>query len=148
MLRLSDLLTEGLRICKILLGVQLGEPAATGRWGAVDWAVDASGKAPALDFFRGLSDRDAAKVEALFRRLADSGRMTNEEKFKKLESRQGLAIWEIKSFQLRFLGGFVPGKRFLVAHAVRKKSDKHRPSDVKKAVRILSEHASRQAEGG
>lgn len=114
----------------------------------MDWAVDASGKAPALDFFRGLSDRDAAKVEALFRRLADSGRMTNEEKFKKLESRQGLAIWEIKSFQLRFLGGFVPGKRFLVAHAVRKKSDKHRPSDVKKAVRILSEHASRQAEGG
>ena len=76
-LRLPDLLTEGLCICKILLGVQLGEPAATGRWGAVVWAVDASGKAPALDFFLDLPDRDAAKVEALFRRLADSGRMTS-----------------------------------------------------------------------
>ena len=87
-------------------GMRLVDPAATGRWGAVVWAVGASGRAPALDFFRDLSDRDAAKVEALFRRLADSGRMTNEEKFKKLESRQGRAIWEIKSFPAQVPGRF------------------------------------------
>lgn len=124
------------------------EPVATGRWGSVVWAIDASGKAPALEFFLRLPDKDAAKIEALFRLLAESGSIKNVEKFKKLGDGKGRAIWEFKSFQIRFLGGFVRGRRFLVAHGVRKKKDKHKPDDVHRAARILNEHmSSRQGEG-
>lgn len=123
------------------------EPAATGRWGDVAWAIDASGSAPARDFFQDLDDTDAAKVEALFKRLAEYGRITNREKFKKLGERQGQALWEFKSFQLRFLGGFAPGGQFLVAVGLRKKRDGHRPRDLDRAARILREHLSRRAGG-
>lgn len=127
--------------------MQREDCAATGTWGSVVWAVDASGNAPAHEFFLNLRDEEAAKIEALFKRLANSGSIANREKFKKLEDRQGQAIWEFKSFQLRFLGGFARGKRFLVAHAVRKKTDRHRPSDIDKTARILSEHVSGRAGG-
>ena len=123
------------------------EPAATGRWGDVIWAIDASGSAPARDFFLKLGDKDAAKVEALFKLLAEYGRIVNREKFKKLDDRQGQALWEFKSFQLRFLGGFAPGRQFLVAVGLRKKRHDHRPRDLDRAARILGEHLSRQAGG-
>ena len=45
-------------------------------------------------------------MQALFNLLANQGRISSKEKFKKLAERKGLAIWEFKRFQLRFLGGF------------------------------------------
>ena len=85
--------------------------AATGEWGRVVWAVAATGQRPALEFFEKLSNEEAAKVQALFERLAEHGRIRNNEQFKKLGDRQGHAIWEFKSYQLRFLGAFTPGSR-------------------------------------
>lgn len=131
----------------IKLGVH-EDPVATGRWGAVVWAVDASGRAPALEFFLRLSDEEAAKIEGLFELLAESGWIANVEKFKKLDDISGQAIWEFKSFQIRFLGGFVPGGRFVVAHGVKKKKNKHKSSDLDRTARILNAHLSRQAGGG
>ena len=96
---------------------------------------------PALDFYRGLRPTDAAKIKALFSRLAEHGQIRNREKFKKLDDRQGLAIWECKSFQLRFLGGFA-GRQFVVACGLRKKRDRHKSTDLDRAARILHEHLS------
>ena len=124
------------------------EPAATGEWGSVVWAIEASGKSPALEFFEELSDADAAKVQALFEKWAVHGRINNKEQFKKLGDRQGHGIWEFKRHQLRFLGGLAPGRQFLVAHGLRKKQDKHRPTDLDRAARILKEHLARQGQGG
>lgn len=124
------------------------EPAARGRWGSVVWAVDASGETPALEYFSGLDDSDAAKMQALFNRLAEFGQINNDEKFKKLGDRRGQALWEFKSFQLRFLGAFAHGRQFLVAHALRKKQQAHRPRDLERAARVLNEHLSTQQGGG
>ena len=82
------------------------EPAATGAWGRVVWAVDASGQRPALEFFEQLSEEEAAKVQVLFERLAERGRITNKTQFKKLENRKGHAIWQFKRHQIRLLGRF------------------------------------------
>ena len=131
-------------MCKHL--VQL-EPAAEGRWGSIVWAVEASGKVPAREFFQALEDRNAAKMQALFNRLADDGFIRNDEKFKKLCNRGGHALWELKSFQLRFLGAFGKNRRFLVALGLKKKSNAHKSRDFERAARILSEHLSR-CEGG
>jgi hypothetical protein len=58
--------------------------AARGAWGSVEWAVDASGSTAAKTDFENLNDPDAAKVAALFQRLADFGTIANREKFKSL----------------------------------------------------------------
>lgn len=115
-------------------------PVASGEWGVVEWAVDASGKVPAREFFRAQKLEDQAKIQALFNRLAERGRIGTRERFKKLETRKGWAIWEFKSFQLRFIGGFSTAKAFVVAEGVRKKQDRHRARDLDRAVRILDEH--------
>ena len=80
--------------------MQREDRAATGYWGSVVWAVDASGNAPAREFFLNLRDEDAAKIEALFKRLANFGRISNKEQFK------GRAIWEFN-----ILSEHVSGRR-------------------------------------
>ena len=122
------------------------QPAATGEWGSVVW-IEASGRSPALEFYEGLSDAEAAKVQVLFEKWAEHGRINNKEQFKKLGDRQRHGIWEFKR-QLRFLGGMAPGRQFVVAHGLRKKQDKHRFADLDRAARILKEHLARQGQGG
>lgn len=87
-------------------------------------------------------------MQALFNLLANQGRISSKEKFKKLAERKGLAIWEFKRFQLRFLGGFAGNQRFVVTHGVRKKQDRLRPQELERAARILKAHLARGATGG
>ena len=119
--------------------------AAKGGSGTVEWAIDARGRLPARDFFGGLDAGDQAKVLALFKRLAENWRFYNRDKFKSLGERGG-NLYEFKSFQIRFLGDFRSGYRFLVAHGVKKKRDTLSPGDVGVAQRVLLENDER--EGG
>lgn len=112
----------------------------SGEWGRVVWAADKSGKSPARDFFLQLDERDRAKIQAVFNRLADHGKVNSRERFKKLDECDGQALWEIKSFQLRFIGTFSPTKEFVVAHGLRKKQDKHRIGDLKVAAKNLNNY--------
>ena len=123
------------------MGLPELEPAAQGDWGSVVWAVEESGKVQARDFFESLSDADKSKVRALFRRMAQTGSIPNREKFKKLKDVKGCAIFEFKSFQIRFLGTF-DGNRFVVALGLRKKRDKHMKGHMERATRILCERVS------
>lgn len=113
--------------------------AARGTWGTVEWALDARGRMPARDFFLALDPADQRKVAALFQWLATEGRVPNREKFKGLGV-QGMGQWEFKSHQVRFLGDFRPGARFVVALGLRKKQDSLRPADVQVAARIMAEN--------
>ena len=87
----------------------------------VEWARDARGRLPAKEFYDVLDDTDKAKLLVLFKRMADTGKISNQEKFKKLTNIRRTALYEFKSFQLRVIGGFVPGSKFLLALGVRKK---------------------------
>ena len=103
---------------------------------------------PAREYFAGLPAKEAARMQALFNLLANQGRISSREKFKKLAERKGLAIWEFKRFQLRFLGGFAADRQFVVTHGLRKKQDKLRPQELERAARILKAHLARGATGG
>lgn len=113
--------------------------AAKGTWGTVVWALDARGEMPAQVFFLSLDAGDQRKVAALFQWMASEGRVPNREKFKGLGV-QGKGLWEFKSFQIRFLGDFRPGARFVVALGLRKKQDVLRPADIETAARIMKEN--------
>src|SRR2546427_9764504 len=117
--------------------------AARGSWGAVEWATDARGATFARDYYLNLSEKRQAKILALFQRLAETGKISDRTKFKQLGPRargQGAELFEFKIGQDRFLGNFRPGGRFLIAHALCKKSDNLPRPDIDKAVRILEEH--------
>lgn len=45
------------------------------------WGADGSGRYRAREYFEGLEDREQAKFEPLFRRLAETGKITNRERF-------------------------------------------------------------------
>ena len=103
----------------------------------MEWAVDARGKMPGREFLLSQDETDQAKVYALFKQLADTGQLRNREKFQKLT---GTDLFEFKSFQLRFLGDFRTGGRFVVATGLRKKKDKANQTDIRHALRILREY--------
>ena len=122
--------------------------AAEGSWGTVEWAVDSRGDLPARKVYLSLHDKHKVKIDALFRRLADFGPLSNREKFRQLGEKAGTkarGLWEFRSFQIRFIGDFKPGGRFIVAHGLdNKKRDNLPKPDIEKAVRILEEHDSRE----
>lgn len=120
--------------------------AAKGSWGTVEWAVDLRGDLPARKVYLSLSDKNKSKIAALFHYLADSGKISSREKFRQLGEKAGTkaqGLWEFKSCQIRFIGDFRPGQRFIVAHGLaNKKKDNLPEPDIKKAARILEEHDS------
>ena len=106
----------------------------------MEWAETRAGKRPAKEFYDNLDEEDQAKAQALFKRFADHGRITNREKFKKLQD----GLFEFKSYQVRFLGDHRPGHRFVVATGIKKKRDKHKRKDLDKALEVLAENDRRK----
>lgn len=102
----------------------------------IEWALDGNGTARGLEYFQQLRTKDQVKVTALLKRLADHGAITNREKFKKLDD----GLFEFKSYQVRLLGDFRPGGRFLIAYGVTKKDDRHKNKDLRIAREILANH--------
>jgi mRNA-degrading endonuclease RelE of RelBE toxin-antitoxin system len=92
--------------------------------------VLADKSSPVLEFWKDLEASEQRKLLVLFAYLGDHGRITNEEKFKKVEGGDG--IFEFKSFQIRIFC-FWHKQTVYLADAVRKKQNKHRPQDVDRA---------------
>jgi len=121
--------------------------AAKGAWGRVIWAQEGSAK----KFFDGQSKPDRAKLGALFSYIAGLGTLfRHPQKFKKVgmahapgeHPHQAHAIYEFKSFQLRFLGEFRPNREFVIAHGLRKKKDDLDDADLSRTAVILSNEAA------
>jgi len=86
---------------------------------------------PVGDFLNGLSESNRTKIDVLFERLASTGKISNKEKFKKIEGTQKL--FEFKSFQIRLICFFTSNKRVVICHALMKKKDKHSSTDLEYA---------------
>lgn len=110
---------------------QLGcDPVYEGKSLTIQSLMLGDGSCPVEEFLSGLNESDRRKLDVLFERLGESGKIFNREKFKKVENSEG--IFEFKSFQIRILC-FFSNKVVYLAHWVVKKGDKLRPADVKTA---------------
>lgn len=89
------------------------------------------GTCPAGEFLDSLAAADRRKLDVLFERLGNHGKIQNREKFKKIDGSD--SIWEFKSFQIRIFCFFAPKRRVMLAYGVRKKKDKHNREDIKRA---------------
>lgn len=89
------------------------------------------GTCPCKEFIDGLSASDQRKLDVLFEKLGETGKISNDQKFKKLEGSE--SIFEFKSFQVRLLCFYAPGGRVIVCRGVIKKKNKHDRTNVRYA---------------
>lgn len=95
------------------------------------------GPCPVGDFLDQLDPSDRRKLDTLFEMLGNQGQIRNKQKFKKVEGSD--KIFEFKSFQIRILCSF-SGRSVYLLHALVKKSDKLKKSDIKRAERVREEY--------
>jgi hypothetical protein len=96
---------------------------------------------PGEQFYDELSDSDKAKLNKLFEHLGDHGKISNKEKFKKIEATD---FFEFKSFQIRMPCFFREGALVIITHGFRKKGDRISPAEIKRAERIKEEDAKNE----
>jgi hypothetical protein len=104
----------------------------------IEYAVCANGTMPAKSFIEGLDESELRRLDTLFRRMADTGKIHNSQQFKQVEGR----IYEFKRYQTR-LGCFQVGDRWRLTHGFIKKSDKWPRREIERATRIRQEDLER-----
>jgi hypothetical protein len=88
------------------------------------------------------SDKDKDKLRklgSLFHQMAQTGRINNRERFKKVEGR----IWEFKCFQHR-MACYQDGRFWVLTNGFIKKEDKWPKSELRRAMEIAAEDAARK----
>ena len=83
------------------------------------------------------SKQDQRKIGMLFVKWVDHGfPRTNPQKFKAVEGK----LFEIKGTSQYRLLGFFDGADFVIIHCVKKKKDRLRPQDVKRAKALMEQY--------
>ena len=104
------------------------------------------GSCPAEEFLSQLSELDIQKMKATFDLfVASSPRPLSREKFKKIE---GTDLYEFKCFQVRMPCFYAGQGRIILTHGLKKKADKLRPSDIKKAQELKGTFERRTGKHG
>jgi phage-related protein len=96
-----------------------------------------NGTAPAEEWLDSLSSKQQQKFAALFKWLADAGKIWNERKFKHLEGSE--QIFEFKVDDGRVLCFFFVGQRVILTHGFSKKSPKTPKGEIERAERYKNE---------
>jgi phage-related protein len=104
--------------------------------------VQVNGACIVEEFMNKLSVEDRGKLLALFKRFGDEGRISNREKFQKLQD----DIWEFKSYQIRVLCFFGENKTMILTHGFIKKKDKTPKSEIARAVKFRSQYFKGRAQ--
>lgn len=99
---------------------------------SIELHVTDDGVCPVGDYLDALGESGRRKIDVLFERLGDHGKIANKEKFKKLEGTDG--VFEFKSHQIRLLCFFTNDRRVIVCRGVTKKRDKHDSADIEHAI--------------
>lgn len=90
----------------------------------------ADGSCPAVDFLDEMSDVDASTMATAFAMMGSQGFIKNDQRFKQVE---GSKVLEFKNFQIRIFCCWAGRGRLCLLFGVRKKKNKHKPADVKRA---------------
>ncbi len=122
----------------------LTELVVEGEIFTIEALVSLNGGALAIDFLDSLTDKEQAQLSALFQRLADTGKIWNEQKFKHLEGCEGL--FEFKADENRVFCFFYVGKKVILTHGFRKKKQKTPKEEIQRALKLKAEFERRTNE--
>lgn len=106
------------------------ESECEGHHFAIHALLHPNGSSPVTEFLSELDEKTRKGIDALFDLLCTTGRIRNKEMFKKIE---GTNLFEFKRFQIRLLCFYTDDKKVVLCHAVVKKKDRHKASDLKLA---------------
>lgn len=109
----------------------------------VEWYYDSRGKSQAKDYFDALPFERKKKFDYLIRRMGDSGKIQDEEKFRSEEDQ----IYAFKPKPDRFLCFFIKGAKIIVTNAFEKKTQKLPPREKERALRLKQDYIKRVSEG-
>jgi len=115
------------------------EVVVRGAMRTIEYAVCANGSSPARGFIESLDERDQRRLDVLFRRMADTGKIFNREQFKQVKGK----IYEFKRYQVR-VGCFQVQSSWILTHGFVKKSPRWPKSEIERAERIMSEELARR----
>jgi hypothetical protein len=111
-----------------------------GAFYSVELAITPNGKCPAKKFLDGLPNLEREKISRIIKRLADKGKLTNRQQFKKIE---GEEFFEFKNFQIRMPCYFQTDSRVIISHGFIKKGDSIEPEQIVRMKRIRDEYEKR-----
>jgi phage-related protein len=94
------------------------------------------GRSPGAEFYDALPVGEKAKLNNVFRTIADHGRIANPEKFGTLDK----GLYEFKSFQIRMPFAYARERGLiLITHGFFKKRDRAPKEEIERAWGILRE---------
>lgn len=108
------------------------------------WGSDPSGRFRARDYFEELDMRDRAKFEPLFERLAETGRISNKDRFVKEPG----DIWCFKAHARR-LACFFDARDVVLIYGFGKKTDNSKRSrrHLETAAKLRTEYLTENRRG-
>ena len=118
-----------------------GHQRQIAHWGTlftIAYALCLDYSSPGAEFYDRQDSSSKAKLNTLFQLLGNAGRISNREKFKKLEDE----IWQFKSYQIRMPCAFTSNRIVVVTHGFVKKGDDTPRAEIVRAKRILAEDLS------
>ena len=101
------------------------------------YAITENGKCSIQDFISGLTVINQRKIVALLEHVAQNGTPSNVEKFKQLEKRDKISVFEFKAGQVRVLCTFDGQSIIVLTHGFIKKQQKAPRSEIDRAFRLL-----------
>ena len=102
----------------------------------VEYAIQNNGSYEAEEFIDSLSIPDRTKIIRIIKYFAETARIFNDEKFKKIEG----DIWEFKNYQTRVFMYHCATGCIALTNGVIKKSKKTPETDKERAIRIKEEY--------
>jgi phage-related protein len=106
----------------------------------VEFYVDAGGRSPVQEFIEGLSKQEQVTVGHVFQLLQEYGVNLGSPYVRHVEDK----IWELRPGSNRLLYFAHTGRRFIILHAFRKKSQKTPRKESRAAKRHLAEFLERE----
>lgn len=114
-----------------------------GKWRTVEYAICTDGSMPAKEFIESLDVKHQMRFATLFQLLADTGKISNSEQFKK----EAGEIWAFKRYQSR-IACFHVGPRWRLTHGFTKKGNRWPKRELGRAERIMEEDKERDVSKG
>jgi phage-related protein len=109
----------------------------------IDWYYDTNGKSVGFDYFLSISKEQKRKFLVLAKRMGDSGRIFDINKFR----HEGDGIFAFKPQPDRFLSFFTFGKKIIVTNGFTKKQDKLPKREKDLALKLRKDYLERNTGG-
>ncbi|MFZ4618754.1 MAG: type II toxin-antitoxin system RelE/ParE family toxin [Rectinemataceae bacterium] len=112
-----------------------------GSFFSIEWGDGPSKECQAREYYYALDEAGRAKALALFKRMADVGKIYDTTKF----TQETKKLYAFKPHPHRFFSFFIKGKRIIIVSAYQKQSQKAPAREVERAVALMKAWLAQEA---